>query len=213
MKYPCLPALFCFLVALGLSSLPQSAEARIGERRESLERRLFGSGGIVYREELTQQNRQKGMPYLRYMDYLGGSAEVRVYFKTADGRNPSSSELEEKQMGAGWDLHVVYVNGKSVLEVYQRSHEMSEHEMNHLLLQQGQGSFWKRLGKEEKAEVVSAFGFDMIRDDGNVRAKELRLKNKGRGALLFVDSGIDESLAKLNESDLQKKAPISVDGF
>lgn len=197
----------CF-VCTGFFSLLQDAEARVGERRESLERRLFDSGGIIYREDSTQENRQRGMPYLKYMDYLGSSAELRIYFKTADGRSPSSTELDAKNMGAGWDLHVVYVGGKSILEVYKRSQAMSEHELNHLLVQQGQGSFWKVLGKEEKSEVVSAFGFDMIRSDERLRSKKM-----GGDAILFVDSGIDETLAKLNESDLQNKAPVSVNGF
>lgn len=209
MKYPYLSsAILPLLLCLSGSWLPQSVEARIGERRESLERRLFSSGGIIYRDDAIQRNRQRGMPYMKYRDYLGGSAEERVYFKTADGRSPSSSELDEKKMGDGWDLHVVYVNGASVLEVYKRSQAMSEHERNHLLVQLSQGSFWRVLEKSEKAETVSAFGIDMVRDDGKVRAKKI-----GNDAILVVESDIDESLAELNESDLQKKAPVSVQGF
>jgi len=183
-------------------------EGRIGERRETIERRLFNSGGIVYRDDVIIANRQKGMPYLKYLDYVDRSSDVRVYFKTPDGRKPVSGELEEKKMGNGWDLHVVYVNGKSVLEVYKRSKGMSEHELNYLLTQQAQGSFWKRAEEEEMAEMVSAFKFEMIREDGDIRAKKL-----GGDSVLFVGSGFDESLAKLNESDLQQKAPVSVDGF
>ena len=188
--------------------MPQKVTARIGERREAIERRLFSSGGIVYRDDATLRNRQKGMPYLRYLDYLEGSADVRVYFKTPDGRKPASSELKEKTMGDGWDLHIIYVGGRSILEVYQRNQAISEHEMNYLLTKQAQGSFWKRLEKEEKVEVISAFGFDMIRDDAAVRAKKVM-----GNSILFVDSDADEGLAKLNESDLQEKAPISVEGF
>ncbi len=184
------------------------ADARVGERRESLERRLLNAGGIVYRDEVLRQNRQRGMPYLRYMEFLGNSAEVRIYFKTADGRSPTSSELDERRMGAGWDLHVVYVSGISVLEIYKRSQALSEHERNHLLVQMSQGSFWRVLEQSEKGEMVSAFGVDMIRDDASVRSKKL-----GNDAILFVESDIDESLAELSESDLQKKAPVSVQGF
>jgi hypothetical protein len=199
------PALF---VCIALVWSPLEAEARIGERKDTIERRLFSSGGIIYRDDATRQNRQRRMPYLKYLDFFGGSSEVRVYFKTADGRKPASSELEEKNMGDGWDLHVVYVNGKSVLEVYKRSQKMSEHELNYLLTQAAQGSFWKRVEKDEMAEAVSAFGFEMVRDDGSVRSKKL-----GGDSILFVASGVDERLAKLNDSDLQEKAPVSVDGF
>lgn len=195
-----------FSIALFLT--PKESKSRVGERRETIERRLFSSGGIIYRDDAAERNRQRGMPYLKYMDFLEGSAELRVYFKTSDGRSPSTSELDDKRMGEGWDVHVLYVNGQSILEVYKRSQAMTEHEVNHLLAQLAQGSFWKRLSKEEKAEEISVFGVDMLRDDGQVRAKML-----GRNSILFVESDADVSLAKLSENDLQEKAPLSVEGF
>ena len=70
------------------------------------------------------------------------------------------------------------------------------------------GSFWKRLGKEDKDEAVSAFGFEMIRDDGLVRARK-----SGRDSVLFFDTEIDVELAEMKTSDLEEKAPVSVDGF
>jgi hypothetical protein len=210
MKYPIKSGTLAAVIAgyALLSTFPTIVEARIGERRESIERRLFDSGGIVYRDDAIEENRRKGMPYLRYFEYLPGSADVRLYFKTADGRRPTSSELEEKRVAAGWDVHVVYVGGKSVIEVYKRSQGMSEHEFNYLMALHAEGSFWKRPTKEEQAELVSAFGADMIRDDGQVRAKKL-----GGDAVMFVDSDADIRLAEMNTSDLQEKAPVSVEGF
>ena len=111
-------------------------------------------------------------------------------------------------MSAGWDLHVVFVNGKSAIEVYKRSQGMTEQEFNRLMAIHAGGSFWKRLGKEDKDEVVSAFGFEMIRDDGLVRARKL-----GRDSVLFFDTEIDVELAEMKASDLEEKAPVSVDGF
>ncbi|WPJ94843.1 hypothetical protein SH580_15530 [Coraliomargarita algicola] len=210
MKYPIrsgiLAAVFAGFVINSLCSL--ALEARIGERRESIESRLFTSGGIVYRDETIESSRRKGMPYLKYFDYLPGSSDVRLYFKTADGRRPTSSELDDKRMSNGWDLHVVYINGKSAIEVYKRSEGITEHEFNHLMALHAGGSFWKRLSKEDKAEAVSAFGFEMVRDDGRVRAKKI-----GGDAVMFVDSEVDVRLAELNTSDLQEKAPVSVEGF
>lgn len=198
---------FCWVWLVGFT-VPQSSEARIGERQETIERRLANSGGIRYRDDAIEQSRRKGMPYTKYLDYLTSSAEIRIYFKTTDGRQPASSELEEKNMGDGWDLHVVYVNGKSVIEVYKRSRGMTTHEFNNLLALQAGGSFWRRLEKQEQAEAISAFDFDMVRDDGRVRAKKV-----GGDSLLFVDSDVDTSLAEMNESDLQSRAPVSVEGF
>lgn len=201
-------SLSVFAGLLITSLLPSSLDARIGERRESIERRLFSSGGIVYRDDTIEESRRKGMPYAQYLEYLPSSSDLRIYFKTSDGRRPTSSELSDRRMSAGWDLHVVYVNGKSAIEVYKRSQGMTEHEFNRLMAIHAQGSFWKRLSKEDKAETVSAFGFEMIRDDGLVRARKL-----GRDSVLFFDTKIDLELAEMKTSDLQEKAPVSVEGF
>ena len=210
MKYPIQSGIIASIFA-GLviaSILPSTLDARIGERRESIERRLFSSGGIVYRDDTIEESRRRGMPYTQYLEYLPSSSDVRIYFKTSDGRRPTSSELSDRRMSAGWDLHVVFVNGKSAIEVYKRSQGMSEQEFNRLMAIHAGGSFWKRLDKEDKDEVVSAFGFDMIRDDGLVRARKL-----GRDSVLFFDTEIDVKLAEMKTSDLQEKAPVSVDGF
>ena len=187
---------------------PISVEARIDERRESIERRLFASGGIVYRDDEIKASRRRGMPYLRYLQYLPGSADIRIYFKTSDGRRPTSSDLEQRRKSAGWDLHVVYVDGKSVFELYQRSQEITDFETNHLLNLHTEGGYWKRPTKEEKEEIVSAFGFEMVRSDGRVRAKKI-----GSDKLMFIESDIDERLAEMNINELQQSAPISVNGF
>ena len=187
---------------------PISLEARIDERRESIERRLFASGGIVYRDDEIKASRRRGMPYLRYLQYLPSSADIRIYFKTSDGRRPTSSDLEQRRKSAGWDLHVVYVDGKSVFELYQRSQEITDFETNHLLNLHTEGGYWKRPTKEEKEEIVSAFGFEMVRSDGRVRAKKI-----GSDKLMFIETDIDERLAEMNINELQQSAPISVNGF
>jgi len=148
------------------------------------------------------------MPYMKYIELLPRPVDTRIYFKTADGRNPNSSELEERGNLVGWDLHVVYVEGKSAIEVYKRSQSMSEFEFNALLGVVAEGSYWKRLEKEEKADMVSAFDVDMVRSDGAVRAKKL-----GRDSLLLVSPEIDEHLLKMNTEQLQESAPVSVKGF
>jgi hypothetical protein len=196
-----------FCASAVITEFSSTAEARIGDARESIERRLFASGGIVYRDDAMEATRRRGMPYMQYFELLSGSADVRIYFKTADGRRPTSSELEDRKVLAGWDLHVVYVNGKSAIEVYKRSQGMSEFEFNQLLALHAGGSFWKKLKKGVEAEP-SAFGYDMFRDDGVVRGKKL-----GNDRVMFFDARIDQSLAEMNASDLLEKAPLSVSGF
>ncbi|MEC7236052.1 MAG: hypothetical protein VXV86_05180, partial [Verrucomicrobiota bacterium] len=71
MKYPIqlgtIVSVFAGLMTASL--LPSTMDARIGERRESIERRLFSSGGIVYRDDTIKESRRKGMPYSQYLEY------------------------------------------------------------------------------------------------------------------------------------------------
>ena len=217
MKYPKFSfvlGLLCAVVVV--SALSSTAEARIGERQESIERRLFASGGIMYRDDVVEASRRKGMPYTQFFDYLPSSADVRIYFKTVDGRRPSSKELEEKRLVSGWDLHVVYVGGKSVMEVYKRSQGLSSHELNQLLMLNANGSFWKKIekprppaaGETTEEKSPSALGCDMETDNKQVRAKKM-----GGDGLIFVDAQLDRVLATEKESDLLEQAPLSVGGF
>ncbi|MDP4610275.1 MAG: hypothetical protein NWT02_03725 [Opitutales bacterium] len=208
MKYPTLQGALATLLAsiVVIVMSPDTADARVGESKEAFERRLFGSGGIIYRDEAVESSRRKGMPYNKYLDFMTSSTDVRIYYKTADGRRPMASELEDKRVQPGWDVHVLYVGGKSVLEVYKRSQSMSEYEMNYLIALQGGGSGWKKVEKEELEP--SAFGYEMVSSDGSVRAKKM-----GGDSLLFVDAKIDIGLAELKTNDLLERAPVSVNGF
>lgn len=230
MKYPA----FLFLASIICVSLPNSAEARIGESRSSFERRLFSNGGIIYRDKEERQNRRSGGPYTPYMDYLGSSAEVRIYFKSDDGRQPTQSDIDagrEKKdkkdrkdgddgdvgLGTGWEVHVLYVNGKSVLELYKRIGSMSEYEMNALLALLGDGSYWEEVEPEVEEEIATSkeelepppttFGFQYVRNDGKVRA------SKTGGGIMVFQKELDEFLARQHEGRLILGAPKSVQGF
>lgn len=206
--------LICLCAGVVLVAISSRAEARIGERKDSIERRLFSSGGIVYRDDIVEQARRRGMPYLKYLELLPESSEIRIYYKTANGRRPASKELDAKRILAGWDVHVLYVDGKSVIEVYKRSQAMTDYEYNQLLALQADGSYWKKKEKAPKsadqqksAEDISAFGYEMQTANGTVGAKKI-----GNG-LLFFDRELDQLLSEMSDSDQMEKAPISVQGF
>ncbi len=197
--------LFSVLFLL-LGSLPQ-AQARIGESLSTIESRLFRSGGIVYRDDATKLNRQRGMPYLAYQELMP-DAKLRIYFKSADGSKPKSSDMDPKRASPGWDIHVLYLGGRSVLEVYKRSSGMTTSEFNQLLKLQAGESYWKKLGRPvEGEERLSIFGCDMEREDAVVRAKRLG------SALLLVAREMDEELARRKALQEEEDAPTSLMGF
>jgi hypothetical protein len=220
MKYP----VFFVLAAMVTCLLPRAADARVGEHRNAFERRLFNNGGIIYRDKEERETRRKSGPYTPYLQYLGGSAEVRVYFKSDDGRQPTQADLDKGTLESGWEVHVLYVSGKSVLELYKRIGSMSEYEMNALLAIMGGGGYWKEAEpvlEEEPDPIVeegespdeedepppSVFGFEYVRSDGEVRAK------KTGGGLMVFQKQLDEYLAKQHEGNLIQSAPKSVQGF
>lgn len=210
MKYLKPPTVLAAIAAGLLSTVfaPQ-AEARIGESASTIERRIYSNGGIKYRDDVILESRSRGMPYMKYMDYMPNGVAVQIYFKTHDGRKPKSSDMETNRMTSGWDLHVLYLDGKSAMEVYKRSQSMSEFEFNQLMLLQG-GSGWQRVKKPAAGEEPppSAFGYTMETRDGSLRAKKL-----GADTVMFFKADIDQTLALEQLRDLQELAPRSVMGF
>lgn len=212
MKYLNTPGMLAAIgAALVLTALaPKGAEARIGERRDDLEGRLLRSGGIIYRDDDTERKLMARMPYLSILELMPSTPEIRIYYKTADGRNPSSSDLEKNANLPGWQLHVLYVSGKSVLEVYKRSQGITEFERNLLLGIHAQGSYWKKAGKPAKGEEAPAsfFGYQMVRED-----QQLRAKNIGGDGIMFFDAKMDAHLKAKSTDDMQQAAPVSTEGF
>ena len=184
-------------------------EARIGETRLILEKRLLKSGGYQYRDEKVIENRRKGMPYLKFKEYFPDKADLRIYYKTIDGRKPLSKDIKSSAMLEGWNLHVLYSQGKSVIEVYKRSETMTEFEFIHLLNLQSGNSFWEKETEKELNEgEFSTFGFDLQRNDKALRAKKL-----GGNAVMIFSTSFDHLMKKSIRDNEMKISPASVDGF
>ncbi len=184
-------------------------DARIGDERLALEKRLLRSGGYQYREENVLSNRRKGMPYVKFEEYFPDRADLRIYYKTVDGRKPLSKDIKTSSMLEGWNLHVLYVQGKSVMEVYRRSEIITEFEFIHLLNLQSGSSFWeKKSDKELDENEFSTFGFDLQRNDKLLRAKKI-----GSNAVMIFSSGFDHLIKKMIREDQMENAPSSTEGF
>ena len=199
-----------FPIIIFLISFPSILlEARIGETRLILEKRLLKSGGYQYRDEKVIENRRKGMPYLKFKEYFPDKADLRIYYKTIDGRKPLSKDIKSSAMLEGWNLHVLYSQGKSVIEVYKRSETMTEFEFIHLLNLQSGNSFWEKETEKELNEgEFSTFGFDLQRNDKALRAKKL-----GGNAVMIFSTSFDHLMKKSIRDNEMKIAPASVDGF
>ena len=187
----------------------QHLGARIGDERLTLEKRLLRSGGFQYREEQVLANRRKGMPYVKFEEYFPDRADMRIYYKTIDGRKPLSKDIKTSTMLEGWNLHVLFVQGKSVMEVYRRSENITEFEFIHLLNLQSGNSFWeKKSDKDLDENEFSTFGFELQRNDKLLRAKKI-----GSNAVMIFSSRFDHLIKKTIRDDQMDNAPTSTEGF
>lgn len=193
-----------FVLMLTFANL---VEARIGESSSTIDARVIHSGGIQYRDEAIKNNRQQGMRYIGFLNLMK-NFELKIYFKSADGSKPKSSDMNPRRMSSGWDLHVIYIGGRSVFEAYRRSSSMTEFEFNQILKMQAGDSYWKKIGRpEDGSEFLSILGCNLERADGAIRA--IRQGND----LIFIDSALDTALAKKRLENQQSSAPRSVMGF
>jgi hypothetical protein len=197
----------------GICFLTTELSARIGESRQNITSRLTESGGLLIRDNEIIDERMRKMPYHEYMRFLENTAVVEIYYKTFDGSRPILSDITVKRSPPGWELHVIYMNGKSVLEAYSSSDKISEYETNQILALNSGGSRWERFDANAAAtgtegKVVSAFGFSMQRSDETVRAN-----SSGKGGLMIFSAQLDTFLANAKQSNLQEDAPISTSGF
>ena len=194
-----------FFLILTFTSM--EVQARVGEERSKLEIRLFRSGGLQIKEDKLIEQKQRAVPYLKFEPYFPSSTEIRLYYKTLDGRRPKPSELENR-VPEGWVLHVIYYKGVSVLEVYQKNGKIDAFEKTHLLDFQRANSFWVEVSKEESIQTESCFQHDFIRDDQTTKAKIL-----GNSSMIFFSSDFDLALARAQEEEQRKSAPESIKGF
>ena len=201
-SYFLLPLVFNFAATFFL-------EARIGETRLTIEKRLLKSGGYQYREDKILLNRKRGMPYSKFEEYFPEKADLRIYYKTIDGRKPLSKDVKASGMLEGWNLHILFVQGKSVIELYKRSDRITEFEFIHLLNLQSGNSFWEKKSENDlEPGQFSTFGFDFQRNDQVLRAKKM-----GTNTVMIFSTSFDHLMKKNIREEQMNDAPSSVDGF
>ncbi len=198
-------------------------EARVGESREDLERRLLresGRGLEVTDDDLEEFHRGRS-PYFEDIQIVDG-VEYVIYFKINEDYKPSSSKLwmtvkkgrdeEDKpiERPEGWLLQVAYLNGTSVFERYLRSKPLTEVETNGILSVNAGSSEWVAASPPEGDESViqpEVFPANHHRKDLGVYA------NVKEDEILVFDPRLDKRIAQLKLERAKAEAPVSLDGF
>lgn len=191
------------LVGFFLLFFNQKTEARLGDSMRALEARLIQSGpGLEYGREERDRKIDGRIPYQVVLDNFTGEIEVKVYFKPASNQRVRPSQLRDNPRMPGWDLHVIYYRGISVLEAYIRNGQaMSEFEWRGLLVANQGGSHWQQKRPDDPTEHIFSYQFQTA--DGRKRA--LR---QGNNAIFYM-----VEFEELVVAERSEQAPDSLAGF
>jgi len=205
-------------------SFALSLDARIGESRSGLESRLVresGRGLEVSDGDLSAYYLGRS-PVAGMTSVLGGlGLDFVVYYKTNDGTIPTSARLWRKDRSGrrsdnpeptpdGWLLSVLYLNGVSVMEHYQRSKPLTVVETEGLLARNQGKSEWvvgTPPSDDKKAVVPEIFPVNHYRKDFGIYA------NVRGDTALFFDPRLDILIREKQLEAAEKEAPVSLDGF
>lgn len=195
--------------------------ARVGESQSDLESRLDESGrGLHITDgDLIDYHRNRS-PIGPYAELIP-ETEYEVYYKINTTVIPTSRNLwhadaKGKRSGKpidrpeGWLLHVLYLNGVSVFEYYQRSQGLTSVEKNGILSINKGESEWEqgRVPKDnEDAIQPQIFRHNHYRADFSIYA------NVSRDSILLFDPRLDQMIKERELDKAMELAPDSLDGF
>lgn len=226
------PVLLKTIVALGAAvvaaGLATKAHARIGDTEAQMDARILQPGlgkNFSWPKDMRRgelERIQREMPTGPFAYLLPGEADgwrEQIFWKTAVRGQMSG--------GDGWRVHVYYLKGRSVLELYKREGaKLNEFEVNGLLAVVRGGQAWRKVEgkKDPKAAGDTVIGYDFeLGDDGE---GTVRAKQQGDWLMIFHKRFDDylierkarwdanEDLRKAEERTRnQQTAPASLEGF
>lgn len=215
-------AQFGFGLALGWSGV----EARIGDTPEQMSARLLQPNlgkNFTWPKDLRPQEKerqQKENPLSNLMHLFPTSAEdwrEQIFWKSALHRQLSEDD--------GWRVHVYYLKGRSVVELYRRvGQPLNDFEIHGILGRMRGNQTWRRVPKKEGPATDSLIGYDFeLGEDG---AEALRARRQGDWLIVYHKRFDDylaarkarweetEALRKAEQAvEQEKTAPVSVEGF
>lgn len=218
---------------LGLALGCGVAEARIGDTPEQMAARLLQPNlgkTFSWPKDLRPQEKerqQKENPLFNFANLLPTSAEdwrEQIFWKSALHRQLSDDD--------GWRVHVYYLKGRSVVELYRRvGAPLNDFEISAILGRMRGNQTWRRVPKKgnaseskKDASTDTILGYDFeLGDEG---AEVMRARREGDWLIVFhkrFDDYLAARKARWEENETQRKAeqavvqeklaPVSVDGF
>lgn len=203
------------------------AVARIGDTPEQMSSRLVQTNvgkTFYWPKDMAPREKERQLreiPLSGFSHLLPTAAEEwkeQIFWKSALHRQPSDED--------GWRVHVYYLNGRSVVELYRRvGKPLNDFEINGILGRMRGNQTWRRVPKKEgQKQEDSILGYDFAL--GEEGADVLRARKQGDWLIVFhkrFDDYLAARKARWDETETQRKAelaveqektaPVSVDGF
>jgi hypothetical protein len=215
---------------------PAALHARVGETQEMLEKRLLQPGvGKLYprptepkekdkdkdkdkktakEREAERQQRKEAQddPLKDVRPFLPAETHEMFYWKSAVANQLSND--------TGWKVDVLYIGGRSALEIYKRvGDSLSSFEVKGILNINRGNSSWKKVTNEGGG--TNGIGYNFELEDGSLRASQqdgwimvfsVKLDNYVMQQQLAAKAENDRQLDQ-QKREQALKAPESVSGF
>jgi len=209
---------------------PAALHARVGETQDMLEKRLLQPGvGKLYPRPTEPKDNKPKSPKDRDTErqarkeaqddvlkdiraFLPADTHEMFYWKSAVANQLSND--------TGWKVDVLYIGGRSALEVYKRvGDSLNSFEVKGILNANRGNSSWKKVTNEGGG--TNGIGYSYELEDGSLRASQqdgwvmvfsVKLDNYVMQQQLVAKAENDHQLDQQKREQAQK-APESVSGF
>ena len=110
------------LFTIWLAAVCAAASARIGDTKQEISDRLFGKTphAYVYNSREDRLREALELPYKHKILMFPAGAENFFVFKNPTSGTTAQGDTITQHELYGWELHIVFYRGKSVLEFYRR---------------------------------------------------------------------------------------------
>lgn len=215
------------LLWLGVAAvLTSRATARIGDTPDQMSARMlqpdlgknFSWPRNMPEQALERAKRENPLfPFQHLLPAEGEEWREQMFWKSALRKQLSNED--------GWRVHVYYLKGRSVLELYRRvGNGLNEFEVNAILARMRGAQTWRKVDPKSLKPEDSVLGYEYELGEGDEAT--LRARKQGDWLVIFhrrFDEYLIERKARWDENEAVRQAerrasqaetaPVSVDGF
>ncbi len=143
-----------------LAAAAPCAFARIGENKNALENRLLSktTGGLEYETKEFREREALELPYRDLLLIFPRDTAEGFYFSRLDGKKAIPADVVKQDALNGWEIHICYYKGVSVLEFYRKRGAVifPEEAAAIMSFMKNEGASWTNAKPPAKPQAVPA---------------------------------------------------------